>query len=67
MARRKNIRKAPTYHSRLFEEEQAAHDWIRRMSMKMGSDYHYEVLWNDDYDIWQGRLWDQRDGEGYLK
>ena len=67
MPRRQNIRKAPTYHARLFEDEQKAHDWIRRMSMKMGNDYHYEVIWNDEFKCHWGRLWDDRDGEGYLK
>ena len=65
--RRKNIRKAPTYHARLFTDKDEAHEWIRRMSLKMGNDYHYEVIFNDEHKLHWARLWDERDGDGYIK
>ena len=65
--RRKQIRKAPTYHARLFTDEQEAEDWLTRMRLKMGTDYTFECNWNDQYELYHVRLWDTRDGEGYIK
>ena len=66
MKRRKNIRQAPTYHSRLFNTEEDAQKFIDRMKLKMGPDFTYEVKWNDTYELYHGRFWDTRDGEGYI-
>ena len=65
--RRKQIRKAPTYHSRLFPTEEAAQDFVNRMKLKMGVEYTYDVSYNEQFELWHGRFWDTRDGEGYIK
>ena len=67
MTRRKQIKHAPHYHSRLFQTEEAAEEFVSRMKLKMGPSFTYDVSYNDEYELWHGRFWDSSaTEEGYI-
>ena len=59
----KSIKRAPTYHARLFVEKDDALEWQGRMQLKMGNDYEFDIQWNDDYELYHARMWDRSDAK----
>ena len=67
MARRKNIRKSPHYHSRLFVNEEDAERYVERMKIKMGtSEFIFDVSYNEQFELYHGRFWNRKDHDDYI-
>jgi hypothetical protein len=59
----KSIKRAPTYHARLFADKDQALEWQGRMQLKMGDDYEFDIQWSDQYELWHARLWDKSEAK----